>query len=253
LFDPITTTLLRSAPALPELDPQDLPQMLTRHYARLISGRIRGAAEDTSPGADQWPLERIADTYELITSVHDDVDVRRASAFVAGTAQQILARRRTLEDRVPKPFVDRDHVGPSVAAALLFLAAEQYADAYEAAGLIEHESRTQLYQSRILADNIRDLAQGKLNEIIARAVRWRRPVSETSEIQTRALRALLEVLITGIELLAAQILSVQAPEATVGRFDSARDEEAVERSGGPPSRFPPQMDTLGFRLAHGRR
>jgi hypothetical protein len=223
VFDPVTSSLLRSAPALPELDPQDLPQMLTRHYARLVSGRLRGVGEDGSRGSGQWPLERIADTYELITSVHDDVNVRRACAFVAGTAQQILARRQPSEDGVLRPFVDRDQVDPAVAAALLFLTAEQYADAYEAAGLIGFERREQLYESRILADNVRDLARGQLGAIVARGARWRRPVTETSDFQRRALKVLLEALITGLELLAAQVLSVPAPDASGGRFVGARD------------------------------
>jgi hypothetical protein len=222
LFDPVTASLLRSAPALPELDPQDLPQILTRQYARLVSGRLRGVSEDTSRSADEWPLERIADTYELITSVHNDVNVRRASAFVAGTAQQILARGQPREGSVPRSFVDRDQVDPALAAALLFLAAEQYADAYEAASLIGSDRREQLYESRILADNIRDLARGKLGSIVARATRWRRPASQTSEIQRRALRVLLEALITGTELLAARLISAPVPEASGGRFDDAR-------------------------------
>jgi hypothetical protein len=100
-------------------------------------------------------------------------------------------------------FVDRDQVEPAIAAALLFLAAEQYADAYEAAGLIGSDQREQLYESRILADNVRDLARGQLAAIVARAARWRRPVRETSDLQRRALKVLLEALVTGIELLAA--------------------------------------------------
>jgi hypothetical protein len=92
MFDPVTAALLRSAPALPGLDPAEIPQLLTRHYADLVSARLRGA--DVATGRrGAWPLERIADTYELITSIHNDPAIRRVSAFVAGTAQQILARR----------------------------------------------------------------------------------------------------------------------------------------------------------------
>jgi superfamily II DNA/RNA helicase len=223
MFDPETASLLRSAPALPELNPENLPQMLTRHYTRLVSVRLRGIVDDAAGASDQWPLERIADTYELITSVHDDAGARRASAFVAGTAQQILARRPPQGESVARPFVDRDQVDPAIAAALLFLAAEQYADAYEAASLIGRERREQLYESRILADNVRNLARGELEAIVARAGRWRRPQRYGPELQRRALKALLETLITGIELFAAQILSVPAPETSGGRFDTARN------------------------------
>ena len=77
-------------------------------------------------------------------------------------------------------------------------------------------------KSRILADNVRDLARGQLGAIVARAARWRRPVTETSDFQRRAMKSLLEALITGLELLAAQFLSVPAPDASDGRFDGAR-------------------------------
>ncbi|MCK1732962.1 DEAD/DEAH box helicase [Bradyrhizobium sp. 138] len=220
MFDPETSAMLRSAPSLPDLDAQDLPRRLTRHYAQLMSLRLRGAAASEASDTDNWPLERIADTYEVITSVHDDASVRRASAFVAGTAQQILARKQLPEDAVLRPHVDREQVDPTIAAALLFLAAEQYADAYEAATLIGRERRDQVYEARIIADHVRDLARGNLAEIIARAGRWRRPQTLNIELQRQALKALLEALICGIELLASQILSTPVPEATGRRFDS---------------------------------
>ena len=172
-------------------------------------------------GTDNWPLERIADTYEVITSVHDNASVRRASAFVAGTAQQILARKQPRGDLALRPFIDREQVDPTIAAALLFLAAEQYADAYEAATLIGSERRDQVYEARIIADHVRDLASGNLAGIIVRAARWRRPQGINTELQRKALKVLLEALISGIELLASQLLSIPVPEATGSRFDSA--------------------------------
>ena len=45
MFDAATAQLLRSAPAVPGLNPQDIPALLTRHYANLVSARLRGAAE----------------------------------------------------------------------------------------------------------------------------------------------------------------------------------------------------------------
>src|SRR5262245_8828674 len=167
MFDPVTTALLRAAPAVPGLNPENIPQLLTRHYASLIAARLRGTAY-AAHDDDEWPLGRIADTYELLTSVHRHADVRRASAFVAGTAQQILARRELSEDEIARPLVDRDQAAPAIAAPLLFLAAEQYADAYEAAGLIVIPDRDQLYEARILAENVRDLGRGRLNWILER-------------------------------------------------------------------------------------
>jgi superfamily II DNA/RNA helicase len=223
MFDAATAELLRSAPEVPGLDPQDIPALLTLHYANLVSARLRGATDEGAASAEEWTLERIADTYELITSLHIDAAHRRASAFVAGTAQQILARRQsglTLADGAPAN-IDRNRVDPTIAAALLFLAAEQYADAHEAASVVRSNIEGQLYEATILSENVVDLARGQLNNIIERGQRWRRPRAGR-DLQEQALAAFLETLIAGLEMLAANLLGLPVPEASAGRFESPR-------------------------------
>ncbi|MDE2184867.1 MAG: DEAD/DEAH box helicase [Alphaproteobacteria bacterium] len=207
MFDRVTAEILRSAPALPGLDPSDIPSILTEHYARLVSERLRGGADAaTEPEDGVWSLERIADTYELLTSLTLDAGARRASAFVAATANQILARRVDQTGDTEAWSIHRDGVSPALAAAVLFLAAEQYADANEAAGTIRTPPDTALYESRIIADHIRDLARGHLPQIIERATRWRRADRRLTDVSRRAFAALLETLITGIEMLAAETM-----------------------------------------------
>lgn len=235
MFDPISAALLRSAPGVRGLTSQNIPRLLTLHYANLVSARLRGASDDLAQAGDLWPLERIADTYELITSLSSDGAIRAASAFVAGTAQQILARRYSA-DAPPnsnRPNIDRDRVEPAISAALLFLAAEQYADAYEAASGITPRKETQTYEAAILSENVVDLAQGHLPEIIDRAGRWRRSSNRRYDLEAHALAALLETVITGIEMLAADFLGVAIPEPAARRFDTPRDAfvRVVELSG----------------------
>lgn len=223
MFDRVTAELLQSAPPVDGLNPNDIPSLLTEHYARLVSERLRGAVDSEPAHADgNWSLERIADTYELITSLTVEHSARRASAFVAATANQILARRLALADDESVWAIDRDAVSPAIAAALLFLAAEQYADANEAAGAIKIPPAGSLYESRIIAEHIRDLARGQLSQILDRAARWRRPDRAIFDINQRALAALLETLITGIELLAAQTMG-RAIEGPIQKFPNARD------------------------------
>src|SRR5438067_1056003 len=93
MFDARTAALLRKAPNVPGLNAEDLPQTMTRHYASLVSRRLRGADTNATATADPWPIDRIADAYEIVASLERDPDLRRAAAFVAGTAQQIIARR----------------------------------------------------------------------------------------------------------------------------------------------------------------
>ena len=170
---------------------------------------------------EAWPLTKVADAYEIVTSVHQDQSVRRAAAFVAATAHQILAREvAATEPAGQQALVNRDRVDPSVAAAILFLAAEQYADAHEASAAINVSGEENSYVSTILSEQIRDLARGDLKAVLERGQRWRRPVLDRGSVQDRATSALLEALATGIEMLAASLLSV--PDAAAGRFENAR-------------------------------
>ncbi|WOS62044.1 DEAD/DEAH box helicase [Sinorhizobium fredii] len=225
MFDARTAELLRSAPEVPGLDPQDIPALLTMHYANLVSARLRGSGiDDEGAAPEDWTLGRIADTYELITSLYTEGAHRRASAFVAGTAQQILARRQVVGaagGNLPAN-IDRSRVDPTIAAALLFLAAEQYADANEAASAIRPGRDGQLYEATILSENIADLARGQLGNILERAERWRRPRAGRDLVE-QALAALLETLIAGLEILAAGFLGAPVPQPSTGRFDDARN------------------------------
>ncbi|MGQ0589819.1 MAG: DEAD/DEAH box helicase [Sphingosinicella sp.] len=210
MFDPRTADLLRSAPSVPGLNAADLPQALTRHYAALVSRRLRGA--DTSAGLpnDDWPVDRIADVYEIVASLEEDPEVRRAAAFVAGTAQQIISRRVAGTAETVSLPVDRDGVDASIAAALLFLAAEQYADANEAAGPITIP-RTGIDEARDIGRHVRDLARGNLAAILQRAAerRGREAVFRAGRrLEGSALRLLLMQLTLGIEHLAAYVLSI---------------------------------------------
>ena len=226
MFDAATAALLRSAPEVPGLDPADIPALLTGEFASLVSERLRGRVEgEETDSENEWSIERIADTYELITSIYSDASRRRASAFVAATAQQILARKQevlAVSDGELPWNIGRDRVDPSVAAAVLFLAAEQYADAHEASSVIQTNREGQLYEAEVLSECIVDLARGQLYRIIERAEKWRRPDRDL-DLDESALAALLETLITGIEILAAQFLSLPIPASSANRFAGSRE------------------------------
>ena len=221
MFDPRTAELLQSAPGVPGLEADDLPKALTRAYARLVSDRLEGGDGNLEIGVDDpWSVDRIADTYEIIASLEQDASLRRAAAFVAGTAQQIIARRVPAPDRMVELPVDRDGVDASVAAALLFLAAEQYGDANEAAGAIAIPQRG-MRQSREIGRHVRDLARGNLAAILERvggAPDLAPPAA--GRLERDALRRLLGALARGIEHLAAHLLS--PPDAPLDDLAAAR-------------------------------
>jgi len=228
MFDRETAELLRSAPEVPGLNPQDLPALLTRHYAELVSARLRGTPEELAAVSEEWSPERIADTYELIASLQSEGRQRRAAAFVAGTAQQIVARKQLAQGREgPQlPNIDQNRVDPTIAAAVLFLASEQYADAHEAANAIDPRRGGQGYEAAVLAEDIADLARGRLLKILERSNARRRPPGFRS-MEELALAGLLQMLINGMRSLAAQFLGREPPdgasvEGTRAAFDFVR-------------------------------
>jgi hypothetical protein len=168
MYDPETAALLRSAPELPNLSPNNLPQLLTSHYARIVSIRLGG--EEQTADQEEWSLDKIADTYELIVSVSENPSIRRSSAFVAASAQLIIARRQKLlnEDGETPSNISRDRLSPELAAVLLFLSSEQYADALEAASQISNLNDNQNLIESIISNHIIDMDKGNLSSIISR-------------------------------------------------------------------------------------
>lgn len=223
MFDIRTSELLKKAPSLPTLNTDILPSLLTHHYAKLVSLRLNGSEETNNEFLnDQWPLDRIADVYETIVSIQEEPGLRRSAAFVAGTARLIIARGQMLKtDSEQFSPLSRDSVDPSAAAALLFLAAEQYADAFEAESFIPVPNGP--LEIEILGWHIKDLVSGRLNNILKRAKVWREDKALNSSLQDLALRSLAAVLSEGIELLAAQIMSVTFSAEISGKYNTAQE------------------------------
>lgn len=228
MFDPETSRLLGSAPELIGLNPSDLPRILTSHYATLVSARIRGD-RDFETESSEWSLEKIADSYELLVSISNTPEIRKPSAFVAATAQQIISRKRDLleQNRQARTNIDRDYVDPALAAVLLFLISEQYADANEATKFIDINAE-QTFESIILTEHIIDLAKGRLFNIIERRDRRNSLKADMPLNNEIAFRALLQTLIVGTELLASEILSSEL-NPKEGEFQYSNSTDAFIR------------------------
>jgi ATP-dependent RNA helicase HelY len=94
MFDVATAALIREAPSLRGVNPQTLPQELTSIYAELTALRMRADQLETQPerALAMERLKRLATVYEAIVDTGSEGNARRAAAFVAGTAHQILGR-----------------------------------------------------------------------------------------------------------------------------------------------------------------
>lgn len=226
MFDLLSAQFLQQAPALEGIDPEDLPRILTRSYTQLVSLRLRGEeSEHAIPTIDK-KLGRIADVYEIISSSNVRQDLKRASAFVSASAHLILARRQRAQlGSGSKPLFDRYKVDPAITSGLLFLMAEQYADANEAGYLLPEDIPEDHFvsYSKILTNHLRNLIQGKVHEILDPKNQTLVEFDYSLEIEKRALQAITYTLCKGIELLASEILDTTLDEYVENQFATSDD------------------------------
>jgi len=211
VFDPETARLLRSAPPIPNLSAEDIPSLLTRQYARLVSARLRGSESyRRQPWKERWTLEELADTYEIITSVTDNDEHRKSSAFVSATAQQILSKEQS--SIAEKDILSRNHIDSSLSAALLFLISEQYADASEAAKVIA-TGNSQI--SKRVSALIKRLASGEVTQIYENTSDSVFEPSASLSTEEQANFYLYDAIAVSIEMLCAEVLSRPTKNRTV--------------------------------------
>lgn len=218
MFDQQSANLLQSAPELPGILPEDLPRQLTAIYTELVTNRLNGL----DPKQDATAITRlieIATSYEIITALQPSFRGRGAAAFVAGSAYQILSKSLTGAGQEKEPILSRDHIDGRIAAALLFLVAEQYPDAREAIGPLgaNRDNMPQLLQ--MLTESLIDMVTENYVGILERAARREQlPEARIYEPQTRAMLYLYDLNLQGIEQMAALILGAALP-ATLQNAD----------------------------------
>jgi hypothetical protein len=214
MFDPETVTLIRQAPPLEGLDLVALPQLLTDAFATVVAARIRlraGAPDPASAdvGGTLALLTRLAAAQEAYVALLPDRENRAAAAFVAGSAHQA---RHLARVGVHEPSrITATAVGSEISSALLFLIAEAYPDAAEAAKRINPNAVDVGQIERSLLATLKMLAEGRLSDILAE------PLPETSTVPSadRAVEALLVILLRGVRALAQQLSDPAAVEARV--------------------------------------
>jgi hypothetical protein len=222
MFDATTAALIRLAPPLGGVDPQTLPQELTSIYAELTALRLRADQLDTQPDRARVMerLKRLASVYEAIVDTGSEGDARRASAFVAGTAHQILGRVMSGMYAPDAPFLRSAAIHPLVAAPLLFMVAEQNADAREAARPLLGK-RTENILETALLESLHDLASERLDQILQRAERLQRfSISLEGFPEGTVDNALYGLCWAGIVQLAARVLDRPVPETSFRVLDS---------------------------------
>jgi superfamily II DNA/RNA helicase len=203
MYDPDTAALIQSAPGLPDLDRESLPDTLSRAFAEIASARIllrEGA--DHPVGLDETVdfAKRLAQTYEALVSIDPNRENRAAAGFVAATAYQLVYQAAALRaDDRPAAFLGGEGISPDVSAMLLFLIAEASADASEVARAIKRPENSLLQSELIL--HLTMLARGQVGQITDRKlIRMSSAVSGSDA--ERANAALYYRLLRGVRALA---------------------------------------------------
>lgn len=217
MFDPETVELIQRAPPLEGLDLAALPQVLTDAFATVVAARIRlrtgtPEPEGTEVAQTLAMLTRLAATHEIYVALMPDRDNRASAAFVAASAHQ--ARRLARVGDQPASRISATNISSEISAALLFLIAEAYPDAAEAAKRIVAHPDEAGPTERALLVALRKLAEGRLGELISDPLPDRTAVAP----EDRALETLLDLLLRGVRALGRQLRNSEADEdASVAR------------------------------------
>ncbi|HEX4196213.1 MAG TPA: DEAD/DEAH box helicase [Caulobacteraceae bacterium] len=217
MFDPETVDLIRRAPPLEGLDLAALPQILTDAFATVVAARIRLRTGSPDPAGTEVEatltlLTRLAATHEIYVALMPNRDNRAAAAFVAASAHQ--ARRLARVGAQPASRISATSISSEISAALLFLIADAYPDAAEAAKRIVLDVDAVGPTERALLVALKKLAEGRLGEILSDPL----PESAATAPEDRALEALLDLLLRGVRALARQLRNTATPdELTVAR------------------------------------
>lgn len=167
MFDPITSAIIASAPALSGLDLNELPKRLTQAFSEIVAARIelRGQRPEHPPETlvkTIREMHRLAAAHESYVALLPDRENRSAAAFVAASAHQVSLLGTYKPDGYVS-YLDGASLSPEVCASLLFLVAEAHADAAECAKRISAPADGKRIVEAALLNAIRWLCLGRVH------------------------------------------------------------------------------------------
>ena len=237
MYDPATAELIRATPELPDLDRTALPDRLTEAFAQVAALRVRLRAGDSPPEELRSTREfarELAQTNEALVALNPNRQDRRAAAFVAGTAYQLVHQIDALSGvSDPAARLESTSIAPVVSAMLLFLVAESSADATEVA----HRVRPPIPPiERELILTLVDLARGQLRRITQRESSRPEDVAQSFGPDA-ASTALYHLILRAVRRLAADLSGLQTDAD-----DAAATLRRVQQLAAPSDDLPPLSD-----------
>ena len=235
MFDSITIDLINSAPEVPEIDIEELPERLTELYLLATSLRLRSASNDLDTNNDlldiALQLRKLADTYAIFVASGTNKDAERSSAFVSGFTYRIIHEASKVEPNIkPLDFELRNGTAPtSLMAVCLLLISGYTADSSALAQDIE-DTLKQLKD--ILTDieyelvrSLVNLGKGDIESVLLNRFEVGEvAVDEQLDISSRATQLLWRKITDGIYQIALQIVESE-PDFSFHRsvFEEVRD------------------------------
>jgi hypothetical protein len=220
MYDPQTSTLIRSVPAVAGLDPKRLPEDLTECYAIIASARLLASQQRGSTLAPVvHKLRRLATTYQSYAALHPRDSHTRAAAFVAGSSHQLLHEAESGDSAAASPPLSINGVSHSIASALLFLIAEQLADAGAVARRIPLPETPGVERDLVLC--IRALAEANVSSIAEIPPRAASKVLG-DDWDAAATSYLWHQLLEGVRALASAILGEDTGSQALAAFEGVQ-------------------------------
>ena len=168
MYNSITEEVIRKAPQIDGSETDNLPQYLTKIFARIVSvrRRIDGTRKISKKlKRDIAELRKLANNLESLTVLNKSNINLVSAAFVAGTAHHLLQMIRDQDKLQQSRQLESQSLPSWISSVLLFLIGESPADAAEIAGKIQISEGDTLKNQ--LSDAIGLLAKGQLGRIRA--------------------------------------------------------------------------------------
>ncbi|WP_312824876.1 DEAD/DEAH box helicase [Epilithonimonas sp.] len=211
MYNSITEAVIRTAPQIDGSETENLPQYLTKIYARIVSVRrkLDGSRKISKTlRNDIAELRKLANNLESLTVLNKNGNNIVSAAFVAGTAHNLLQLIRDQKDFASDHGLETHNVPSWISSILLFLIGDSPADAAEIAGRMTTSSSGTIQDQ--LAEAIRLLANGQLGPM--RAIQ---PVSKeysANEIDIEAEDYLWTQLLSGLQQMAEVLMGMKGLE-----------------------------------------
>ena len=214
MFDPVSVEIIKSAPELEGIVHERLPEYLSEMYTKIVNLRKKiiadGITIDENAQKEMQKIWRMAHTYSALTiGGRLNKKQKTGAAFVAGNAFSLIWQANKIGVTYfhsINEFTDFS-ISPVILSSILFMIAEQPADAHEASEKIELKT-TSLSSIDILEQAIYHLVRGSLKEIskLPESNSKALNIKGTSELESIAYQTLWDIITEAIKKLSRELL-----------------------------------------------